>query len=231
MAPAAVRAATESLPRSGMPQTVLLDHLFDVAIPRSLNAASPGFMGYVPGGGLFHAAVADLISNAANRYVGVAAVAPLLSRIEADVVRWFCEIVGYPATARGFLTSGGSLANLSALVTAREVRLGEDFLQGTIYVSDQVHHCVAKAARLAGLPARNLRVLPTDTTLRLDPMAVSAAIATDRDRGLRPFLLVASAGTTNAGVIDPLEALAAVAHDANLWYHVYAAYCGFYAMT
>ena len=231
VAPDTVAAAAEPLPRAGVPFASLLEQLFEIAMPRSLNAASPGFMGYVPGGGLFHAAIADLISNATNRYVGVAAVAPLLTQIEANVVRWFCEIVGYPASARGFLTSGGSLANLSAAVTAREIQLGEDFLRGTIYVSDQVHHCVTKAARLAGLPARNVRILPTDGTFALDPQAVRDAVAADRSRGFVPFLLVASAGTTNTGTIDPLGALARIAREAHLWYHIDAAYGGFYRMT
>jgi len=227
----AVLAMVEPMPHTGSELAPLLDQLFEQAIPRSLNAVAPGFMGYVPGGGLFHAAVADLISNAINRYVGVAAVAPLLTQIEANVVRWFCEIVDYPATARGFLTSGGSLANLSALVTARETRLGEDFASGTIYLSDQAHHCVAKAARLAGLPERNLRVLRTDDSLRLDPAAVATAVREDRKRGLTPFLLVASAGTTNAGVIDPIASLAELAREEDLWLHVDAAYGGFFHLT
>jgi aromatic-L-amino-acid decarboxylase len=226
-----VFTAAEPMPGAGMDFDSLLDHLFDVAIPYSLNPAAPGFMGYVPGGGLLHAAVADLISNVINRYVGVAAVAPLLTQIEANVVRWFCEIVGYPPTARGFLTSGGSLANLSAVITAREIELGEDFSRGTIYISDQAHHCIAKAARLAGLPQRHVRILSTNASLVLDPDAVRAAIRADRAQGLAPFMLVASAGTTNAGVIDPLASLAALARDENLWFHVDGAYGGFFRMT
>lgn len=229
--PSRALAAAEPLPRSGTPLETLLSQLFDEAVPGSLNPAAPGFMGYVPGGGLFHAAVADLISNTINRYVGVAAVAPLLTQIEANVVRWFCEIVGYGPAARGFLTSGGSLANLSAVVTARIVRLGEDFSRAVVYLSDQAHHCVAKAAHLAGLPQRNLRVLRTDASLALDAQAVRCAIHEDRARGLEPFMIVASAGTTNAGVIDPLGPLADVAHEEHVWFHVDAAYGGFFRLT
>jgi len=229
--PGWVRSLAEPLPQSSGDLASLLDFVFDEAVPRSLNPISPGFMGYIPGGGVFHAAVADLISDTLNRYVGVAAVAPVLTQLEANVVRWFCEIVGYPSQARGFLTTGGSLANLSAVITARQVRLGDDFSRGTIYLSDQAHHCVEKAARLAGLPRRNIRILPTDSTLRLDPGQVLSALRRDREQGLQPFMLVASAGTTNTGAIDPLPVLADLASAERLWLHVDAAYGGFFCLT
>src|SRR5437899_7243117 len=112
------RTLIEPLPRRGEAYETLLDFLFDEAIPRSFNAAGPGYLAYVPGGGIYHAAVADLIADAVNRYVGVFAPAPLLAQLEANVVRWFCEIVGYDkgfgAGSGGVLTSGGSLANLTA---------------------------------------------------------------------------------------------------------------------
>lgn len=229
--PAYIRALEEPVPEAPGDLDGLLDLVFDKLAPLSLNPASPGFLGYVPGGGLFYAAVADLISSTLNRYVGVAAVAPGLNQLEANVVRWFCALMGYPAEARGFLTSGGSLANWSALVTARHAKLGENFLDGVIYASDQVHHCVDKAARLAGFPSANLRVLPTDDAYRLCPERVRAALEADRERGLTPAILVASAGTTNTGAVDPLPELAALAREEDLWFHVDAAYGGFFRMT
>src|SRR5258708_2644458 len=144
------RALIESLPRQGLPFEHLLDLLFNEYIPRSFNAAGPGYLAYVPGGGLFHAAVADLIANSVNRYVGVCAAAPALAQLEANVVRWFCEIVGYGKGSGGFLTSGGSLAIFTAVVTARQDRLADDeLLRGTLYCGDQIHHAFQKAARLA----------------------------------------------------------------------------------
>ncbi len=226
-----LRSLKEPLPEAGGDFEQLLDTVFRDLAPLSLNPASPGFMGYVPGGGIFHAALADLISNTLNRYTGVAGVAPALNQLEANVVRWLCQIMGYPAEARGFLTSGGSLANWSGLVTARHARLGEDFSRGMIYTSDQVHHCVTKAARLAGFPAANIRVLPADGNYRLDPALVRDAIRTDRARGMQPAILVASAGTTNSGAVDPLPELAALAREENLWLHVDAAYGGFFRLT
>jgi aromatic-L-amino-acid decarboxylase len=117
------RSLVEPLPETGTPFPVLLNLLFARAIPASFNTAGPGYLAYIPGGGLFHSAVADLIADAVNRYTGVFAAAPALSQLEANVVAWLGEIVGYPPAARGFLTSGGSLATWSALVTARRERL------------------------------------------------------------------------------------------------------------
>src|SRR6266508_3232193 len=149
------RTLIEPLPQKGEPVEKLLDFLFNEAIPRSFNTPGPGYLAYIPGGGIFHAAVADLIADAVNRYVGVFIAAPALVQLEANVVRWFAGIVGYPETARGILTTGGSLANFTAVVTARRNRLADDFLRGTIYASDQVHHSVVKAAILAGFPEGN----------------------------------------------------------------------------
>lgn len=226
-----VRTFAEPLPESGTDFESLLKHLFEDAAPYALNPASPGFLGYVPGGGLFHAAVADLMSDVLNRYVGTTSVAPALVQIESNVIRWFCTMMGYPDSAKGFLTSGGSLANLSALITARHVRLGEDFSKAVIYISNQAHHCLEKAARFAGFPDRHFRPLPVDSQYRLDPEALRQEIRADRKRGLTPFLVAGSAGTTNTGAIDPLTELADIASEENLWFHVDGAYGGFFAMT
>ena len=225
------RERREPLPARATELDLLLAELFDVAVPASYNTASPGYLAYIPGGGLFDAALGAFIAEAVNRYVGVFAAAPVLSQLETNVVSWFGQIVGYPSTARGFLTSGGSLANFTAVVTARSERLGEQFLDGILYTSDQAHHSVLKAALLAGFPARNVRALPTDSQFRMLPRAVADAVAADRAAGLRPFMIVASAGTTNTGAIDPLPSLAALAASEDLWLHVDAAYGGFFALT
>ncbi len=225
------RSLAEPLPETGTAYGDLLDLLFDRAVPCSYNTAGPGYLAYIPAGGLFHSAVADLISSAVNRYVGVWVAAPGLVQLEANVVRWLCEIVGYPRSGGGVLTSGGSIANLTALVTARSERLGEDFLDGTLYASDQVHHSVGKAAGLAGLPRRNVRQVPSDGAFRLRLDELEGRIADDRSRGRRPFLIVASAGTTNTGAVDDLEALAEIARREEMWLHVDAAYGGLFALT
>ena len=221
----------EGPPEQGTDLDDLIHLIFETALPCTLNAPGPGYMAYIPGGGLPHAGVADLIANTINRYVGLWQGAPGLVQLEANVVRWFCDIVGYPETGGGFLTSGGSLANLTGIVTARSELLGEDFLSGTLYVSDQLHHSIAKAARLAGLPTRNLRLVPSDDHFRLRLDALQEQIATDRAQGLHPFLVVGNAGATNTGTVDDLEALANLAESQGLWFHADAAYGGFFALT
>jgi aromatic-L-amino-acid decarboxylase len=225
------RTLIEPLPRSGEDYERLLDFLFDEAIPRSFNAAGPGYLAYIPGGGIFHAAVADLISDAVNRYVGVFAAAPALAQLEANVVRWFCEIIGLPRGSGGFLTSGASLANLTAIVTARKTRLGDDFLRATLYCSEQVHHSFQKAASLAGFPYENIRELPVDASFRIRIDALEEAVARDRAAGWQPFFVVGSAGTTATGAVDDLATLARVSREQKLWFHVDGAYGALFMLT
>ena len=225
------RSLAEPLPEQGTPFPKLLDLLFDRAVPRSINTAGPGYLAYVPGGGLLHAAVADLIADSVNRYVGLFGAAPGLAQLERNVVDWFRGMIGFPQEAGGILTSGGSLSALSALITARRERLPENFLSGVIYLSDQAHHSLEKAALLAGFPAASLRKLPSDERFRLRAGVLEKAVEEDRARGLTPFLVVASGGTTNTGAVDPLEEIAEAARRLGLWLHVDAAYGGFFVLT
>jgi aromatic-L-amino-acid/L-tryptophan decarboxylase len=225
------RALREKMPERGTAYPALLRTLFGRVIPHSLNTASPGYLAYIPGGGLFHSAVAELIASATNRYVGVFQAGPALAQIEANVIAWFCEIVGFPAGASGYLTTGGSLANFGAVVTARRTRLPPDFMKGVLYASDQAHHSVKKAALLAGFPEDRVREIPTDDRFRMRIDLLERAIQKDRKKKLSPFLLVGSAGTTNTGAIDDLPALADIAEREKLWLHVDGAYGGFFALT
>jgi len=228
---AVARSFVEPLPEKGQPFSELLELLFQRAIPTSFNTAGPGYLAYIPGGGLFHSAVAELITSAVNRYMGIWLAAPGLAQLEATVLRWFCDIVGYPTTAKGLLTTGGSLANFSAVVTARRERLPENFLAGTIYVSDQTHHSVQKAALLAGFPPENVRAIPSDSHFRIRADLLQQQIIEDRDSERLPFMVVGNAGTTNTGAVDDLQALAEIAHHSRLWFHVDAAYGGCFLLT
>ncbi len=225
------RTLIEPLPQRGESYESLLNFLFDDAIPRSFTAAGPGYLAYVPGGGLFHSAVADLIADAVNRYVGVCAAAPALVQLEANVVRWFCEIVGLPRGSGGVLTSGASLANFTSIVTARKALLPDDFLKGTLYCSTHIHHSFQKAANLAGFPYANVRELPVDDRFRIRIDALEEAIARDRAEGWTPFLIAGSAGTTATGAVDDLEALARVAAREKMWFHVDGAYGALFMLT
>jgi aromatic-L-amino-acid decarboxylase len=193
------------------------------AARKAVDAAGPGYLAYIPGGGLYTAALADFITAAVNRYTTVAALAPGLVELESNVIRWIADLFDFPTDAQGILTTGGSLANFSAIVTARAARRDGE----TIYVDDQAHHSITKAAALAGFPADAVRVIPSDQDLRMDLDALDAAIKRDA----KPFLVVASAGTTNTGSIDDLDAIANLAREHNVWFHVDAAYGGFFQLT
>jgi aromatic-L-amino-acid/L-tryptophan decarboxylase len=228
---ALARSLVAPQPELPRPLHEVLDLLFERAIPCSFNTAGPGYFAYIPGGGIPWAAVADLIAGVVNRYTGVFAASPALAQLETNVLAWFAALAGYPTTARGLLTSGGSLANLTALVTARRERLPEDFLAGTLYASDQAHHSVRKAAMLAGFPPASLRSIATDGCFRLRLDLLAESVESDRRAGRQPFLVVANAGSTNSGAVDPLPQLADFCARQGLWLHVDAAYGGFFLLT
>ena len=204
---------------------------FRDAAARAYETCGPGYLPYVPGGGLYASALGQFLAMSVNRFPNLWEVAPGLVQIEQNVIRWLCDLFGYPEEARGILTTGGSIANLSAVVTARHVKLGEDFGDGTYYVSEQVHASITKAAKLAGFGAKNFRKLATDDQLRIDVDDLRRQIREDRAAGMRPFLVVASAGTTNTGAIDPIADIVALAREEGLWVHVDGAYGGFFQLT
>ena len=228
-AEAIAAAVREPPPEGGAPIEALLERLAE-AVPKSFNTASLRYTLE-----LFRtcypAALGDYLALSTNRFMGVWNAAPALAEMEATVIDWLRRIVGYPEGARGLLTSGGSMSNFTAIVTARRDRLPEEFLDGVLYMSGQAHHSVAKAATLAGFSERNLRDLPVDARFRLRPESLEAAIREDRARGLRPFLAIANAGTTNTGAIDPVPEIADICARHGLWLHVDGAYGGFFRIA
>lgn len=207
----------------------LLDQ-FQAAAEQALDTAGPGYLAYFPAGGLVGSALAELLAQTYNRFTAVAELAPALVAMEDGVLRWLSHQFGLPPGAGGLITTGGSIATLVAVVAARQQRLSDDFTSGTVYVAEHTHFCVAKAARIAGFPTESIRTVPAQG-LRMDPAAARHLIAADRAQGLRPFLLVGTAGTTSTGTIDPLPELAEVARQENLWFHVDAAYGGGFQLT
>jgi aromatic-L-amino-acid decarboxylase len=227
-ADALCRALREPAPESPAALEPLLDSFFRDWMPRSLTTNGPGYLAYIPGGGVFPPALADLIQNTTNRFTGVRFGAPALVELEANALRWFAEWMGLPATARGLFTVGGSMANFNAIVCAREQQLGSDVRPGVLYTSTQAHHSVKKSAKLAGVAEDRVRALPVDDAFRLRVDALEAAVAADRAAGLRPFLVVSNAGTTNTGAVDPLDVIASFAAREGLWHHVDGAYGAFF---
>jgi aromatic-L-amino-acid/L-tryptophan decarboxylase len=218
-------AARPGAPRE--PEAVLGNLAEVVAAGR--ETTSGGELAYIPGSGLLSAAVADLLASALNRYTGLPGIAPAAVALEAGVLRWLCEVFEMPEQAQAVLLSGGSMANLSAMVAARE-RLGS-VAGARVYVGSQAHASVRKAARIAGLGAEQVRVCPSSDGQRLDAEAVRLAIKEDLAEGWRPMAIVAAAGTTNTGAVDPLPALADLAAETGTWLHVDAAYGGFFQLS
>lgn len=198
-----------------------------------INPASGRHLGYIPGGGIYTSALGDYLADVTNRYAGIFFASPGAVRMEHELLRWFAGVVGFPETSAGTLTSGGSIANLVAVVTAREAAglRAEAISRSVVYRSVHAHHCLDKALRIAGLGEVVLRDLPVDGRYRIRPEAARDQIRADRAAGLVPWLLIASAGTTDAGSIDPLGPLADLAADEELWYHVDGAYGALFALT
>jgi aromatic-L-amino-acid decarboxylase len=224
------RSMRESAPSHGSALEPLLDDLFTRYIPQSFNTPAPGYLAYIPGGGLFPAALADFIADAVNRYTGIWQAAPALVQLEANALEWLREWMGFPVGTRGVFTTGGSMATFNAVLCAREQYLGPDIRRGVLYTSDQAHHCVIKSAKLAGIMPDRVHSIPADSAFRMPVEALRSAIAEDRRNGLVPFMVVSNAGTTNTGAVDPLNAIADLCAEESLWHHVDGAYGAFFQL-
>ena len=222
------RALREPAPEQATALEPLLDSLFRDWIPRSFTASGPGYLAYIPGGGVYPAALADFITNTINRYTGVWQAAPALVQLEANALDWLRDWMDFPPQARGLFTSGGSMATFNAIVCARERHLGAEIRRGVLYTSDQAHHSVLKSAKLAGVMPDRVRAIESDEGFRLRVGALGEAIAADRRSGLTPFAVVSSAGTTNTGAVDPLDRIADVCDREEMWHHIDGAYGAFF---
>jgi aromatic-L-amino-acid decarboxylase len=225
------RSMREDAPERGAALEPLLDQLFRDWIPRSFNAPGPGYLAFIPGGGLYTAALADFIAGTTNRYTGVWQAAPALVQLEANALDWLRDWMDFPSGARGLFTSGGSMATFNAIVCARERYLGADIRRGVLYTSDQAHHSVVKSAKLAGVMPDRVRPIASDDRFRMRLDLLNDAIAGDRRAGLTPFAVVSSAGTTNTGAVDPLDAIADLCAREDLWHHIDGAYGAFFYLS
>lgn len=212
----------------GRSADAVLDYVGTCIEKPGIATSSPRFMGYIPGGGLFHSALGDLLAAASNKYSGFAPAAPGAVRIENACTQFLASVIGYPETAAGTLTSGGSLANLTAIVAAREARDLDG--GGAVYLTRFAHYCVDKALRIAGRARSPRRVIPTDENYRMSVEALEQALEEDRRNFVRPWLVVASAGTVDTGSIDPLAAIAELCRRYGAWFHVDGAYGGLFAL-
>ena len=212
----------------------LLGFLDERVFPHHTPEPHPGFLGYVQGCPTFPAILGDWLAAGYNFFGGAWRVASGPAMLELTVLEWFRQWIGMPEGAGGLLTSGGSTANLMAIVAARHAAVGEAperLPKLTVYSSDQTHSSVTRAAWIAGVPRANIRSLPVDAEFRLRVDALGQALAADRAAGLLPLAVVASAGTTNTGAVDPLHEIAALCRSQGIWLHVDGAYGGFATLT
>jgi glutamate/tyrosine decarboxylase-like PLP-dependent enzyme len=189
---------------------------------------SPRFMAYIPGGGLFHSALGDMLAAASNKYSGFASASPGAVRIENACAAWLANVIGYPEHSAGTLTSGGSIANLTAIVTAREARDPDG--GGAVYTTRFAHYCIDKALHIAGRGRAPKRLIATDDGHRMSAEALERALEEDSRNGIRPWLVVANAGTVDTGAIDPLPEIAELCRRYGAWLHVDGAYGGLFAL-
>jgi glutamate/tyrosine decarboxylase-like PLP-dependent enzyme len=221
-------------PAGGESFETLLGFLEARVLPHHAREPHPGFLAYVQGCPTFPAILGDWLASGYNFFGGAWRVASGPAMLELTVLDWFRRWIGMPEGAGGLLTSGGSSANLMAIVAARHAIVGEDpslLPRLTLYCSDQTHSSVTRAAWIAGVPRAQVRSLPVDDAFRLRLDALRQAIAADRAAGFLPLAVVASAGTTNTGATDPLPDLATLCRDEGVWLHADAAYGGFAMLT
>jgi len=242
-APDRVRAALgseASLPEDGRPLREVLGEATDLLLEHSTFNGHPRFFGYITSAPAPVGMLADLLAAAVNPNVGGWSLSPMASEIEGQTVRWIAELLGFPRECGGLLVSGGNMANLSAFWAARVAVAGPGVrrrgLSGTaggdgfrVYVSRETHTWVEKAADLSGLGTDAVRWLPTDDELRMDVDALVRALDEDAGEGIRPLMVVGTAGTVSTGAVDPLREMAAVCRERDIWFHVDGAYGGFAA--
>ena len=221
----AVRAiASEALPIEGLPWPEVLEQ-FDRQVISSLSHVDhPRNFAFIPLASNFVGAMADTLAAGYNIFNAVYKQGESASEIERVTVDWLRQIFGMPKETGGIFVSGGSVANLSALAVARQVQLAGDMHDAVAYCSDQMHFVVSRAMRILGFAPHQLRNIASDSDFRLSLPDLERSIAADRTAGKRPFCVIATAGTTNTGAVDPLAELADLCQQEDLWLHVDGAY-------
>ena len=223
--PAALLAAlTEPAPEHGMEFEAVLEQLECDVLRSTMHVNHPRFFAYVPGPGNFVSAMADALVSGYNVFAGTWISGSGPAAVELAVIEWLRAACGFPSGAGGLFVSGGTMANLTALAVARHVALGDRLDGATVYFSDQAHSSLEKALRVISLPSENVRKITCDSDYRLPVRELARIIEKDRSEGKRPFCVIASAGTTNTGAIDPISELSRLCQDQRLWLHVDGAY-------
>ena len=215
----------ETAPENGTDSNKVLDFVIEKVLKESTIVSHPKSYSFVPGPSNFISAMADTLATGYNIFSGGWAASPSAAELEIVTVNWLLKLFKFPVKrGGGIFTSGGSMANLTALVTARTQKCGDDFSKAVIYMSDQTHSSNIKAIRTIGFRKDQVRIIPTDVEFKISLNKLKNAIAKDRIEGLQPFCMIATAGTTNTGTVDPLNEIAEICKQEDLWFHIDGAY-------
>jgi len=215
---------SEPPPEHGVPYEPLLEQLQRDVFPSTMHVNHPRFFAFVPGPGNYAGVMAEALAAGYNVFTGTWLGGSAAEAVETVTIDWLRQLCGFEESCRGLFVSGGTIANLTALAVARHVTLDDRLDGAVVYLSDQAHSSLEKALRVLGFLPDQIRRLPSDEEFRLPLGGLTAAIAQDRAAGKRPFCVIASAGTTNTGAIDPLPELRRLCDSERLWLHVDGAY-------
>ena len=241
--PADIRNALGSaghLPGEGVDADRALAEAADLLFDHSTFNGHPRFFAYITSSPAPIGMLADFLAAALNQNMGAWKLAPMAAEIEAQTVRWIAELIGFPSTCGGLLVSGGNMANFVCLLAARAAKagwdvrkngFGRDSPQLAVYASAETHTWIQKAADLSGLGTGAIRWIPVDERQRMIPAALRSHIEDDRSRGVRPLMVVGTAGSVSTGAVDPLPEVAEICRERDLWFHVDGAYGGLAAQV
>ena len=218
---------SEEVPENPMPANDVLKFVLENVMTQSNVMTHPKSYAFVPGPSNYISVMSDTLATGFNIFAGGWVGSAGAAGIEITTLNWMLKLFNFPVKkGGGIFTSGGSMANLTALATARKVKCGEDFSSAVIYLSDQAHSSNIKAINILGFRKEQIRIIPTDMEFKFSINKLKNAIARDKIEGLKPFCLIASSGTTNTGTVDPLEELADICKKENIWLHVDGAFGG-----
>ncbi len=217
----------EDAPEEPTDAMSVLNFVVDKVMTNSNIVSHPKSYSFVPGPSNYVSTIADTLATGFNVFSGGWVASPAAAELEIVTINWLLKLFGFPSKrGGGIFTSGGSMANLTAIVTARRIKCGEDFSKAVLYLSDQAHSSNIKAITILGFRRDQIRIIPTDLEFKMSLNKLQNAIAKDRLQGLQPFCIVASSGTTNTGTVDPLLELSKICKKEKLWFHIDGAYGG-----
>ncbi|MDE8313883.1 aminotransferase class I/II-fold pyridoxal phosphate-dependent enzyme [Erysipelothrix rhusiopathiae] len=219
------RLKNQEMPKQGRDVESVVSELMTDIYPYSLRSSHPRHFGFIPGPATKLSVLGDLMSSAYNVHASNWVNSSAASTVEENTIQWLTKQIGYDNQAGGLFVSGGSMANLTGLIAARDKILTEENRHlGVIYLSDQTHHSVEKGLKIIGFTSRQFRFIETDDLFQIKSDVLEKTILNDLDQGLVPCCVVATAGTTNTGTVDPLDEIGDLCNKYNLWMHVDGAY-------